>query len=124
MEFKSGSMKTQYYNAPALLKLIVEDFERISKQFGIAPTITRITDTVIGESGVHPAGRAIDIRDEYIGKRLYTGEQKDALINFINALYIRTDGKKVIIHHAFDGGPYHFHVQIPHDQLSILLARG
>lgn len=123
MKIKHQHLEGQYKKSPALLRLIAEDFERLSMMFGIMPTITRITDKVSGESGVHPANRAIDIRDEHGGKSVYTESQKDALVTFINALYPRTDGKHTLLHHAFNGGAYHFHMQIPFEQTSILLAR-
>jgi hypothetical protein len=123
MYFKSPELRKQYKVAPALLKLIVEEFQFLSLRFGKEPTVTRISDPVSGESGVHPAGRAMDIRDEYMGKYTYEETEREALLNYINGLFPRTDGKKVIIHHSFGGGPFHFHIQIPSSPNSILLAR-
>ena len=121
MDFKKHHLIEQYENSPALLKVIVRSFEIMSLEFGIDPVITRITDTVKGESGVHPANRAIDIRSQFGGASLYTDVQVLALVNYINAIYMRKDDYATILHHSFDGGPYHFHIQIPSRQTDITL---
>jgi hypothetical protein len=120
MKFKENHLIEQYENSPALLKVIVRSFECMSQEFGVDPVITRITDRVKGESGVHPANRAIDIRSQFGGASLYTDTQILALVNYINAIYMRKDNYHTIIHHSFNGGPYHFHIQIPSHQTDIL----
>lgn len=116
MRFKEESMREQFESRPALLKEICAEFCALSESFGVEPVVTRVTDPVPGESGVHPAGRAVDFRDEYSGLRgvfrLYTDAQAEEIVRTINAKYPRKDGKLVCIHHCFNGGRLHFHLQI------------
>ena len=121
LKLKRLHLRQQLETAPALLKLILEDFEFISRKFGIEPTLTRLTDSYKGESGVHADGRAADIRDEYMDKNTYNDTQRDAILHYINARYPRSDNKMTIIHHSFSGGPEHFHIQIPAKQSDIFL---
>ena len=80
---------------------------------GITPVLTRVKDVVQGESGVHPDGRGADFRDKYLGKSLYSEDERNALISMINAMHPRSDGYKTCIWHSFGGGPEHFHLQVP-----------
>jgi hypothetical protein len=117
MKFKQPHMKAQYDSRPAKLKEICEFFESLSMGFGIDPVVTRVTDRVEGESGVHPAGRAVDFRNEIRGEAvsafLYSEAQVQEILSRINGRYRREDGKQVCIHHSFKGMPAHFHIQIP-----------
>ena len=123
MQFKELSLKIQYKNSSAMLKMIAMDFEKISMHWGIEPVITRITDPVENESGVHVQKRAIDIRNEYMKQRIYNIEQVNALVNFINATYPRLDKYKTILHHRVDGSVWHFHIQIPYNSTDVLLKK-
>jgi hypothetical protein len=115
-------MREQYEERPKLLKLICEEFCTLSRSYGIEPTVTRVTDSVPGESGVHPAGRAVDFRDEYWSggrwKRLYPDEIVMAICQAMNVKFSRTDGKPTILNHAFKGGPRHFHCQVSLNQMN------
>lgn len=108
-------MVDQYLSRPVILKRICEDFDLLSAAFDIESIVTRVLDPVEGESGVHPAGRAVDFRDECDGSFLYTEKQVAAIVEFLNEKYPRSDWKKVCIHHSFNGGPAHFHLQISYE---------
>ena len=97
-----------------VLQQIVVDFCNYSKkEFNIKPVITRLWDPVEGESGVHPDKRGCDIRDENGGQFMFTISQANDLQYFINEKWKRNDGFRTCIHHGFQGGPKHFHLQIP-----------
>ena len=113
MKFKSDRERDEFDRAPVILKLVANEFESLSKRFGIEPTITRILSPVSGESGVHQDYRAIDFRDYCDGKHTYTMDERIAIVAMINALYPRNDGFKVAIHHKIEGSVDHFHLQIP-----------
>jgi hypothetical protein len=112
VEFKDAHLKAQYDDAPTLLKHAVEDLAFLADKFGKSAVVTRVTDSVEGESGVHLDYRAVDVRDEFMGKFSFTETERLAIIHFINARYPRNDGKQTIIWHSFGGGPHHFHVQV------------
>ncbi len=113
MIFKEPQMQAQYEARPAILKQICDDFCALSQDYGIEPVVTRVTDPVPGESGVHPQGRAVDFRDQHEGGFLYTDEQKAAILAELNRKYPRNDGRETVISHSFQGMPFHFHLQIP-----------
>lgn len=111
-------MVTQFQELPAKLQEIARCFEGYCRDYGLMAMVTRVSDWVDGESGVHRDNRAIDFRDEWMGPgnqllRLYTDEQVAWIIRQIEARYPRSDGKPTIMHHAFGGGPRHFHIQVP-----------
>lgn len=110
--FKSNKVKDEFYEAPLLLQYISEDFIRKSIQFGIEPVVTRVLEKVVGSSGVHESYRAVDFRDEFMGKRLYEAHHVEELLNYINSKWYRNDGKPTLVHHSFNGNPYHFHLQM------------
>lgn len=112
MKFKEPHLETQYQGLPTLLHHVVEDFARLSEEMGITPVITRVTDPVAGESGVHLDGRAVDVRDEHAGVFTYSSSQRESLVNQINKLYPRIDGKVTCLHHSAPGSTAHFHFQI------------
>lgn len=112
MIFKLPHMKAQYDELPQILKDICEEFDSLSNSFGIEPVVTRVSDPVEGESGVHPLKRAVDFRDQHDGRFLYTTEQRDIFLERIESIYKRNDGKPTIVYHSFNGAPFHFHVQI------------
>jgi hypothetical protein len=112
VEFKEPRLKEQFDAAPTLLKIAVEELAHIASRFGKTATVTRVTDAVEGESGVHLDHRAVDIRDEFGGKFTYSEKERLAILHYINARFPRNDGKETIIWHSFGGGPHHFHVQI------------
>jgi hypothetical protein len=112
MKFKESHMQAQLKGAPLLLRFVAEDFDKLCKEMEIEPVITRVTDTVKGESGVHPDYRAFDVRDEYGGKFVFDKMQREYLVEKLNEKYKRNDGKVTVLWHSFGGGPHHFHVQI------------
>ena len=112
MDFKEPRLKDQLETAPTLLKLAAEEFAALVAKFGKTAVVTRVTDPVEGESGVHLDHRAVDFRDEFDGKFLFSEKERLAILNYINARFPRNDGKDTIIWHSFDGGPHHFHVQV------------
>ena len=111
MKFKRLNLLDEYRLMPKKLSEMTELFESISMRFDIEPVVTRIMETIKGSSGVHEAGRAIDFRDEHAGVSLYTEDQREILLNEINAKYTRSDGRMTLIWHSFNGAPHHFHLQ-------------
>ncbi len=126
MKFKEEKMREQFPLLPELLKRMISDFELVSETLGVEPVITRISDPIEGESGVHPDLRAIDFRDEYEGELLYTRRAREILVLRINTKWPRNDGKLTLIWHSFRGAPNHFHLQCASDMraYSSLLIRG
>ena len=113
MKFKEPHMEAQLEECHPLLKLMVGDFDKLSLEIsGKEAIVTRVSDSVPGESGVHPAKRAVDFRDQFQGRPTYTVDERDYILERMNKKYRRNDGKKTLIHHSFNGGPAHFHLQI------------
>lgn len=120
MQYKTPDCQDQLSQSAPRLQEIVAYFDSLSTGFGIECIITRVWDAVCGDSGVHEAHRAVDLRDETRpsptdSARLYTDDQVVSIVQAINEKYPRADGKLVCIHHSFQGMPYHFHLQIPFD---------
>lgn len=116
MKFKEDYMQAQLTETPPLLQEMALSFESTCKSVsGIEPLVTRVSDAVQGDSGVHEAKRAFDVRDEFEGKNLFTAEHVKSIVDQMNAEYPRTDGKQTCIHHSFQGMPFHFHVQMAAD---------
>lgn len=117
MKFKTESLEDEYISRPRRLREICEKFDELSKKHKITATVTRVLERIDGSSGVHEAGRGVDFRNEVIAKNgsvfLYDSKTSKTIVDELNTLYPRTDGKKVCIHHSFNGGAYHFHIQIP-----------
>lgn len=111
MIFKEEYMREQFESRDPELKQIVSDFVALSMFFGIVPVMTRVTDNVDGSSGVHEAGRAVDFRNEYLGKKTYTDSQISLICAMLNLKYARKDGKMTVINHSFANGPVHVHIQ-------------
>ena len=115
-------MESQFEILPEKLKEICNAFITISEEHLVDPVITRVSDPVEGESGVHTQHRAVDFRNQYFnGKHnvwLYSQETVDAIVNEINSRYPRNDGKLVCLHHSFKGEPSHFHLQCDYDWLT------
>lgn len=120
VKFKNDRARFEFAKAPFKLREICLDLDAVSqKKFKIETVCTRVKEPVANESGVHPAGRAVDFRDEYMidsekTERLYLPEQVQYLVDYLNEKYPRTDRKSVAIHHAVEGGMDHFHIQIPY----------
>lgn len=113
MKFKTPALEDEFLGASVFLQHLAEDFDKASKNyFGQEAIVTRIKESICGSSGVHEDYRAIDFRNEFDGGRLYDEEQVKFLVNYMNLLYPRNDEKTTCIHHSFDGGPLHFHVQL------------
>ena len=106
-------MESQFERVPDLLKKIVGDFCLWANEKGKPVTVTRVADPVEGESGVHLAYRAVDIRDETSdGVNVFTDEETTEICELLNARYKRNDGKLTAVHHSFSGMPRHIHLQI------------
>jgi len=113
MKFKKPEMEAELANAPILLLQFAIIFDTESRMHcGQEAIVTRVLETVPGESGVHTDYRAVDFRNEFEGGFLYSEDQVKHLVEYMNNLYPRNDGKVTCIHHSFDGGPLHFHVQL------------
>jgi len=114
--FKVPGLKGEFEARPERLREAFFTFCLYANHMGITPVITRVAAAVQDSSGVHAAGRAIDIRDQFAGVYTYTVDQRKELLESINSLYPRNDGKLVLIHHSFKADwPEHFHLQIPSD---------
>lgn len=122
MKFKNDVAKLDYGVIPEKLRKMCEDFETFSLFYGIDPVVTRIREGVCGDSGVHEAGRAVDFRNQYIlpdGSRgfLYRSDQWEDIVHQMNLRYPRADKRPSCIHHSFERGPMHFHIQLEATQL-------
>lgn len=115
VNFKTPQVQKEFEEATLILQLLAEDFVKLSNHFGIIPVMTRVLEDIPGATSVHPAGRALDFREEYQGSFLYTPEQRVHIVEFINKKWMRNDGKPTIIWHSFNGGPHHFHLQLASD---------
>jgi hypothetical protein len=111
--YKTPDCETQLKASPTKLQEIADYFVHLSEGYGVDPCVTRVWDAVSGDSGVHEAHRAVDFRDEHDGRSLYTTGQVLAIVTDIKRKYPRDDGKLTCLHHSFQGGLYHFHLQIP-----------
>jgi hypothetical protein len=111
--FKEPRIYQEYLAAPEVLKWIIDDFIIHSTIFGVKAICTRILGKIDGDSGVHDDYRAADFRQNHGGKILYSVDQELAIVKFINERYPRTDGKLACLCHSFNGGPKHFHLQLP-----------
>jgi hypothetical protein len=123
MIFKEEHMKSQLERTSEFLQFMAKKADSLSQEIAGRPlVITRVTDQVQGESGVHPAGRAFDARFQSSTGCYYTRDQAERIRDEINRLFPRPDGKQSCIIHSFrkktqDGsvsvGMEHFHFQIP-----------
>src|SRR6185369_16598409 len=100
MKFKEPHMEAQFLSRPLRLLEVCKEFENLSETFGIEPIVTRVTDPVEGESGVHPAGRAVDFRDEHDGVLMYTDAQTTTIIEYLNKKFERNNNKPMYLHHS------------------------
>lgn len=113
MNFKDPNLQSEFDSAPLLLKILADDFVDYCKtKFNKDPICTRIREHIDGSSGVHEAFRGIDFRDQYSGTRFFMDTEISELLEFINNKYARNDGFLTMIHHSFQGGPFHVHLQI------------
>lgn len=114
MEFKTERIKDQFYNNIHifLVMIVCDANEFCMANFNKTFTITRCTDPVPGESGVHLIGRGVDARNEYADTFAFSKEESEILVEYINEKYKRYDGKLTVKLHSFNGGPEHFHFQL------------
>lgn len=116
MKFKEEHMKKQFEELDPLLQEMCYEFEKQANSLGRDAIVTRVSDPFPGESGVHPLKRAVDFRDEIVTNeiraKLFTAPEVEQIVDFLNQSYERNDGKETCIHHSFNGGPYHFHIQL------------
>lgn len=118
MKFKDPGLQPQFNELPVKLQEIALFFDQLTSEMGLTAVVTRVWDPVPGDSGVHEAHRAVDFRDETTGADgkpvyLYTADQVNYITAYLNNLYPRDDGKPTCLHHSFEGGEFHFHLQIP-----------
>lgn len=120
--FKTPEAEAEFALAPERLRSLTffaADYA-VNKLGLTSVTVTRVRDAVDHgtESGVHPAGRAVDLRDEHYDAQgklqsAFTPDEVLLLLESANVAYPRTDGKLAAIHHSANGDPFHFHLQIP-----------
>lgn len=114
LQFKDPKLKAELDAVTPLMREVVEAFAIYSwSKFNTPAVITRIFEPVEGESGVHQTGRAVDLRFEHAGRTLYSLGDAMELVAYINSRFPRTDGFRTAILHSFNGGPKHFHLQVP-----------
>lgn len=111
--FKTPKIKKEFAGLPSRLREAFFSFCIEANRMRKAPVITRVLAAIEGATGVHPAGRALDIRDEFCGEHTYTEAQRTALLDTVNKQYPRPDKYDTLIHHKFKDQPAHFHMQIP-----------
>lgn len=125
--FKTEQARSEFAEAPERLRELVAYFADYACYFcgQSSITVTRVRErlTFGTESGVHPEGRAVDVRDEYWGPnngllRAFTDVQAEELLRMVPARFPRDDGRGVIVHHKVNGSLLHFHLQIPFEWLS------
>lgn len=113
MKFKKPEMEAELSRASLFLRQMANIFDMESKAHcGQEAIVTRVLEPVEGESGVHKDLRAIDFRNEFDGGFIYSEDQVKHLVSFMNEAFPRNDGKVTCIHHSFNGGPHHFHIQL------------
>lgn len=113
MKFKIDRLEGQYQATPARLQEICQHLEALLAEIGKPAIVTRVTDPVDGESGVHRDFRAVDFRYQYCGVYPYPREQAEKIKDELNRAFPRKDRFQVCVLHSFQGGAYHYHVQIP-----------
>lgn len=113
MIFKRPHMAKQLSECSSDLNAVAQFMDRLSRDVCKKEIIiTRVSDAVEGESGVHPAKRAFDCRFQTEGGYYYTEEDAEYICDKVNERFPRTDGKVTCMIHSFNGGMEHFHVQI------------
>jgi len=113
MKFKSPEIEAEFKSTSVFLRILADSFDNCSYAYASQEAImTRVKEPICGSSGVHEDNRAFDIRNEFDGGRLYTDEQVRLIVQHMNLVYPRNDQKTTCIHHSFNGGPLHFHVQL------------
>lgn len=113
-EFKYPHLEDELKSVHPRLTEIVKEFSSFANQIGLIPVITRVKDPIKGSTGIHSAGRAVDIRDEHDGVFMFTKADRERLIAQINKKFEYLGDKKTIIWHSFEGRPHHFHIQVDH----------
>lgn len=113
MKFKTPQEEKEFEKVSVILQLILGDLDFLAHSLSKEITVTRILASVAGESGVHLDKRAIDVRDEHEGSRTFSPSEISFLLQAINLKWKRNDGFETMIHHQFQGGPWHLHIQIP-----------
>lgn len=116
MKFKHPHIQDQFVKTDPILQLLANDFVMLSRMLDIEPVVTRVSDPVAGESGVHTAMRAIDFRDQNSGEFLYSQSERQVIMDFLNTKYERSDRFKAVMWHSFRGGMNHWHLQVPYDR--------
>jgi|ERR1039457_2612052 hypothetical protein len=113
MLFKTPEVEEEFEHLTVLLQDIAVHLDLFCTKSGFKEiTVTRVLEHVCGDSGVHEAKRAFDVRNEFDGQRTYTDEQMTSIVDYLNRMYPRNDGFPTALHHSFHGGPFHLHVQI------------
>lgn len=123
MKFKEKKLLKEFAKCDPFLQKLCLEFDTKSEELGVEAICTRILDTVKGATGVHQAGRAADFRDQHAGEMLYGPAARAALLRHFNDNYKRMDGRPTLLWHSFQGGPWHFHLQVPADK-RVLIGGG
>lgn len=111
IQFKQAHFRLQLQEAHASVRNVVNDIAGELQILGDKAVVSRVTDPVKGESGVHRTGRAVDISTRQLDKKTI-----NALVTTMNMRYPRYDGFPTVIYHKMKGGVYHLHVQVPPDE--------
>lgn len=113
MKFKSPEVEAEMLKTSLFLREMAQKLDAASLANASQEIIiTRVKEHICGDSGVHEDNRAFDVRDEFEGGRLYDDSQVQKIMTYMNDAYPRNDAKTTCIHHSFQGGPFHFHIQL------------
>lgn len=113
MVFKEERLKEEFFKAHPMVRLFSIHFEQLCiAHFNKDPVCTRIFEYVKGATGIHSTGRAIDFRNEHAGKWMFSKEEARFLVSEMNRKFPGNDKYATCLHHSFNGGPHHFHIQL------------
>lgn len=116
MIFKEDKLRDQLAQCSVWLENLAEEMDEFCKiNFKKEIVITRVTDPVVGESGVHIDYRAFDVRNQTESGYYFDQSEIEKILAFFNHKYARTDNFRTVIHHSFNGGMFHLHCQISKD---------
>lgn len=111
ISFKEPHFRQQLQNAAPRIRSVVNDIAGELHILGDKAIISRVTDKVKGETGVHQTGRAVDISTRQLDLKTIK-----AIVTTMNLRYPRYDGFETVMYHKAKGGVYHLHIQVPTDK--------
>lgn len=123
IEFKTPKVRDDYTQLgtknPALLELLIDLAECVQLMFKKPIVLTSVHRNQAEQDALYAAGgnkapksahstwEAVDLRDS-----IYTKNEIDFIVNYLNTKYKNANGKKVALHHKIAGNVAHFHVAL------------